>query len=75
MDNAQDRAWGTNFADGKGETLALDLATGRVLCDTKLPRMPDRNPTVADDMVFMTSFDGYPDRLHRKNGSVVWKET
>ena len=38
--------------------LALDLATGRVLWDTRLAQMPDGDATVANDLVFTTTFDG-----------------
>jgi len=63
-----------NFGAGKGELLALDLATGHVLWDTKLAQMPDGDATVANDLVFTTTFDGYLIALKRSDGSVVWKQ-
>jgi outer membrane protein assembly factor BamB len=63
-----------NFAKGKGELLALDLATGKVLWDTRLPQMPDGAATVANDLVFTTTFDGYVIAFKRKDGSIVWKQ-
>jgi len=63
-----------NFADGKGEMLALDLGTGRVIWDTKLPQMPDGDATVANDLVFTTTFDGYVVAFKRTDGSIVWKK-
>ena len=63
-----------NFGEGKGELLALDLATGHVLWDTRLAQMPDGDATVANDLVFTTTFDGYLIALKRSNGSVVWKQ-
>jgi len=63
-----------NFGAGKGEMVALDLASGRILWDTKLPQMPDGNATVANDLVLTTTFDGYLLALRRANGSIVWKQ-
>jgi outer membrane protein assembly factor BamB len=65
---------GANFGDGTGEMVALDLATGRVLWDTKLPQMADGDATVVNDLVFTTTFDGYLIALARKTGAVVWKQ-
>ena len=44
---------------GTGEMLALDLATGQILWDTKLPQMADGDATVVNDLVFTTTFDGH----------------
>jgi outer membrane protein assembly factor BamB len=63
-----------NFGSGTGEMLALDLATGKVLWDTKLPQMADGDATVANDLVFTTTFDGYLIALKRNDGSIVWKQ-
>jgi outer membrane protein assembly factor BamB len=63
-----------NFGDGKGELLALDLDDGHVLWDTKLPQMADGAATVANDLVFTTTFDGYLIALKRSDGSIVWKQ-
>jgi outer membrane protein assembly factor BamB len=62
-----------NFGEGKGEMMALDLATGKVLWDTKLPQMADGDATVANDLVFTTTFDGYVIAFKRTDGSIVWK--
>jgi alcohol dehydrogenase (cytochrome c) len=63
-----------NFSDGKGEMVALDLADGHVLWDTKLPQMADGAATVANDLVFTTTFDGYLIALKRNDGSIAWKQ-
>jgi mono/diheme cytochrome c family protein len=63
-----------NFSDGKGEMVALDLADGHVLWDTKLPQMADGAATVANDLVFTTTFDGYLIAFKRSDGSIVWKQ-
>jgi outer membrane protein assembly factor BamB len=63
-----------SFGAGTGEMLALDLATGRVIWDTKLPQMPDGDATVANDLVFTTTFDGYVIAFARSDGKIVWKK-
>jgi len=63
-----------NFGQGTGELLALDLATGHVLWDTKLAQMADGNATVVNDLVFTTTFDGHLLALDRKTGRVVWNQ-
>jgi outer membrane protein assembly factor BamB len=63
-----------NFVGGKGQMLALDLATGRVLWDTSLSQMPDGAATVANDLVFTTTFDGYLIALKRSDGSIGWRK-
>jgi outer membrane protein assembly factor BamB len=62
------------FGRGRGEMVALDLATGRVLWDTKLPQMPDGAATVANDLVFTTTFDGHVLAFDRSDGSIAWKQ-
>ena len=63
-----------SFDAGTGEMLALDLATGRLIWDTKLPQMPDGDATVANDLVFTTTFDGYVVAFARSDGKIVWKK-
>jgi mono/diheme cytochrome c family protein len=63
-----------NFGEGKGELLALDLATGHVLWDTKLPQMADGDATVVNDLVATTTFDGYLVALNRSDGSIAWRQ-
>lgn len=54
--------------------VALDLASGRILWDTKLSQMADGDATVANDLVFTTTFDGYLVALSRTDGSLVWRK-
>jgi outer membrane protein assembly factor BamB len=61
-----------NFAAGTGEMVALELASGRVLWDTKLTQMPDGEATVVNDLVFTTTFDGRLIALARSTGRIVW---
>jgi outer membrane protein assembly factor BamB len=63
-----------SFGNGTGEMLALDLATGRVLWDMKLPQMADGDATVVNDLVFTTTFDGHLIALARKTGRIVWNQ-
>jgi mono/diheme cytochrome c family protein len=63
-----------DFAAGRGEMVALDVESGRVLWDTKLAQMPDGDATVANDLVFTTTFDGYLIALERKTGQPVWRK-
>jgi outer membrane protein assembly factor BamB len=63
-----------DFAAGTGEMVALDLETGRILWDTQLSQMADGAATVANDLVFTTTFDGYLVALSRKNGSIAWRK-
>ena len=46
--------------------VALDLDTGRVLWDTKLPQMAVGDATVVNDLVFTTTFDGHLIAFDRK---------
>src|SRR5262249_12068052 len=61
-----------NFGEGPGELVALDLASGRKLWDTKLPQMADGEATVVNDLVFTTTFDGKVIALARDTGRIVW---
>src|SRR3954464_10288340 len=63
-----------NFAAGTGEMLALDLATGRILWDTKLAQRAAGDATVVNDLVFTTTFDGYVVALVRKSGRIAWPQ-
>lgn len=61
-----------NFLKGSGEMVALDLATGKQLWATKLPQLPLGGATVANDLVFTTTFTGEIMALSRKDGAIVW---
>jgi outer membrane protein assembly factor BamB/cytochrome c5 len=63
-----------NFGAGAGEMLALDLATGHILWDTKLPQMADGDATVVNDLVFTTTFDGRLIAFARESGKIVWNQ-
>ncbi len=61
-----------DFAKGKGDVVALDLASGKILWDTKLPAAPYGAMTVSNDLVFTTTFDGKLLALNRSDGRQVW---
>ena len=63
----------SNFAQATGEMVAIAIATGKKLWTTKLPQMPLGGATVANDLVFTTTFSGEVVALLRKNGSIVWR--
>jgi outer membrane protein assembly factor BamB/plastocyanin len=62
------------YSTGKGEMVALDLATGKVLWDRKLPQMAFGDATVTNDLVFTTTYDGKVIALSRSTGAIVWQE-
>jgi alcohol dehydrogenase (cytochrome c) len=55
-----------------GAMVAIDLATGKQLWSTSLPQMPLGGATIANDLVFTTTFTGEVLALSRQNGSIVW---
>ncbi len=57
----------------KGEIEALNLATGAVEWDTKLPEMPLGAATVSNDLVFSTLYDGELIALNRTTGAIVYQ--
>ena len=52
---------------------ALALATGRHLWSTKLSHLPLGAATIANDLIFTTTFTGEVVALSRKSGAIVWK--
>jgi outer membrane protein assembly factor BamB len=58
--------------DGTGEVVALDVASGRVRWDRRLPRTPYGAATISNDLVFTTTYDGRLWALARSTGRVVW---
>jgi len=61
-----------NFLQARGEMVAIAIATGKQLWATKLPQLPLGGATVANDLVFTTTFTGGAIALSRKNGAIVW---
>ena len=57
----------------RGRMVALDLATGRVRWDRPLPAGEYGAATVANDVVFTTTYDGTIWALDARNGRVAWR--
>jgi outer membrane protein assembly factor BamB len=58
---------------GTGELFAIDIATGRVRWDTRLPHGEYGGATVTNDLVLTTTYDGTVWALDRRDGEVVWR--
>jgi alcohol dehydrogenase (cytochrome c) len=56
-----------------GEIEALNLATGGVEWDTKLPELALGAATVSNDLVFSTLYDGELIALNRATGAIVYR--
>jgi outer membrane protein assembly factor BamB len=69
---AADPVGTSNFFQGKGEMVAIDIATGKLLWATQLPQLLFGGATVSNDLVFTTTFTGELTALSRQDGSVVW---
>jgi len=57
----------------RGEVEALNLATGKVEWDTKVPEMPLGAVTVSNDLVFTTLYNGVLLALNRSTGAIVYR--
>ena len=56
-----------------GEVEALNLASGKVEWDTKVPQFPLGAVTVSNDLVFTTLYDGVLIALNRSTGTIVYR--
>ena len=56
-----------------GEVEALNLATGKVEWDTKVPHLPLGAATVSNDLVFTTLYNGQLIALNRSTGTIVYR--
>ena len=56
-----------------GEVEALNLATGKVEWDTKVPDLPVGAATVSNDLVFTTLYHGVLIALNRSTGAIVFR--
>ena len=61
-----------DFAEGSGELVRLDLATGRIDWSVELDTMPLGAATVSNDLLFTTLFDGRVVAHSLADGSQVW---
>jgi outer membrane protein assembly factor BamB len=63
-----------NPTTGTGDFEALNLSTGKVMWDTKLPSSPYGSATVTNDLVFTTMFNGKLIGMDTKTGKIVWQQ-
>jgi outer membrane protein assembly factor BamB len=56
-----------------GEIEALNVVTGKVEWDTKVPQLPLGAATVSNDLVFTTFYDGELIALDRSSGKIVYR--
>jgi alcohol dehydrogenase (cytochrome c) len=56
-----------------GEVEALNLVTGKVEWDTKVPQLPLGAATVSNDLVFTTLYNGVLIALDRRSGTIVYR--
>jgi mono/diheme cytochrome c family protein len=63
-----------SFTKGTGNFEALDLSTGKVMWNTKLPSSPYGAATVTNDTVFTTMFNGKLIGMDTKTGKIVWQQ-
>jgi outer membrane protein assembly factor BamB len=56
-----------------GEVEALNLATGKVKWDTKVPQLPLGAATVSNNLVFTTLYNGVLIALDRGTGAIVYR--
>jgi outer membrane protein assembly factor BamB/plastocyanin len=61
-----------DFAEGRGELVRLDLATGEIDWSVELDTMPFGAMTIANDLVFTTLFDGRLVAHALEDGTEVW---
>jgi len=60
---------------GKGELVALDAATGRRLWTRRFPSANFGCATVANDVVFSSTYDGHVYALSASDGRLLWRTT
>lgn len=60
-------------SQGKGRLVALDAATGRTLWERQLPSPDFGCATVANDVVFTSTFDGTVYAFRSEDGTLAWR--
>ena len=60
------------YSKGTGEVVAVDEGTGKIRWDHKLPSSPYGAVTLANDVVFTTTFNGTLYALDASNGAELW---
>ena len=62
-----------DLMEGTGEIVALDVASGRVRWDRRLPHSVYGAATVANDVAFTTTIEGVVWGISTRTGAVVWR--
>jgi alcohol dehydrogenase (cytochrome c) len=62
-----------NYRSGRGGFTAVDAASGKVLWQRKLPSMDFGAATVANDVVFTSTYDGTTYAFDTKSGKMLWR--
>jgi alcohol dehydrogenase (cytochrome c) len=62
----------TNFRSGRGGITAVDAASGKVLWQNKLPSMDFGAATVANDVVFTSTYSGTVYGFDTETGQTLW---
>ena len=66
------RGIATNFSSGRGGLAAVDAATGKVALAAQLPSMDFGAATVANDVVFTSTYAGTIYAFDTKTGKTLW---
>jgi outer membrane protein assembly factor BamB len=61
------------LTDGRGELVALDLASGRIKWSHPLDASPYGGTSLTNDVVFTTTFDGVVHAHDTRTGKSVWR--
>jgi outer membrane protein assembly factor BamB len=64
----------TNFRSGRGGFTAIDAASGKVLWERKLPAPDFGAATVANDVVFTSTYDGVVYAFDTATGKTLWSQ-
>lgn len=71
---SEERILVEHSSGGSGQVVALDLATGRVRWDRRLPGAEYGGATVTNDLVFTTTYEGTLWALDARTGEIAWKD-
>jgi outer membrane protein assembly factor BamB/mono/diheme cytochrome c family protein len=61
-------------SEGTGEMIAIDLETGKIAWDTKLPSSAYGDATYSNGVVYTSMFSGEVVAFDAKSGEIIWKE-
>ncbi len=70
---AQQKLTSVDPSRGRGRLVALDAATGRTLWQQRLPSPNFGCATVANDVVFTSTYDGRLYALSARDGTILWR--